>query len=216
MATPSSRTGDAIPDFDQRTLQQLAIRVLRAAESTGNLIATAESCTGGLIASVLTDQPGYSKWFDRGFVTYSDDSKKDQLRVPADALARYGAVSAQVAQAMTRGALSQSKAGIAIGVTGFAGEAGPDDEAGLVFVSVMDRHGHCAVRDYHFGAIGRDATRFRTAAAGFELLADVLKGRIGYRSDATSAFDFSAKHARLDRPVEMSFPRAPQDLRFER
>lgn len=212
---PSGMTA-AKGGVDEQTLQQLAVRVLRAAERTNKLIATAESCTGGLIASVLTDQRGYGKWFDRGFVAYTDEAKKELLGVPAETLGRYGAVSAQIAQALARGALTRSRAGIAIGVTGFAGEAGPSDEPGLVFVSVTDRHGHCVVRDFHFGDIGRDATRSRTAAAGLELLTDVLKGRIGFRPETASPFRFAGGRASDTQVVAMSLPPAPQDLRFER
>lgn len=88
------------------------------------LLATAESCTGGLIAASCTGLPGSSAWFDRGFVTYSNEAKTAMLCVPPDVIARHGAVSEPVAQAMARGALQKSGAQVALSVTGIAGPGG--------------------------------------------------------------------------------------------
>ncbi len=87
-------------------------------------LATAESCTGGMIAAACTDLAGSSLWFERGFVTYSNDAKTDLLGVAAELIARDGAVSETVARAMVRGALAQSRAQVAVGVTGVAGPGG--------------------------------------------------------------------------------------------
>ena len=90
----------------------------------GWLLATAESCTGGLIAAACTDVAGSSQWFERGFVSYSNDAKQDMLGVPAALLSQHGAVSEPVAQAMVLGALNHSQAQVAVAVTGIAGPTG--------------------------------------------------------------------------------------------
>ncbi|MGD8570494.1 MAG: nicotinamide-nucleotide amidohydrolase family protein [Gammaproteobacteria bacterium] len=99
------------------------------------LLATAESCTGGWIAQTITDIAGSSQWFDRGFVTYSNEAKQDMLGVTADTLASYGAVSEPTATAMAKGALAHSRADIVVAVTGIAGPTGgtPDKPVGLVW-----------------------------------------------------------------------------------
>lgn len=105
-------------------IYQLAETVLETAEKTGIMIAAAESCTGGLVAAALTEVPGSSTVFERGFVTYSNDAKSELVGVPAELIDRHGAVSGQVAGAMAEGALARSKAQIAIAVTGVAGPGG--------------------------------------------------------------------------------------------
>jgi nicotinamide-nucleotide amidase len=99
------------------------------------MLATAESCTGGLIAAACTDLSGSSNWFERGFVTYSNEAKTDMLGVPADLIARHGAVSAEVARSMATGALMHSRAQAAVAVTGVAGPTGgtADKPVGLVW-----------------------------------------------------------------------------------
>jgi nicotinamide-nucleotide amidase len=92
------------------------------------LCATAESCTGGLVAGAITDIAGSSGWFDRGFVTYSNEAKMEMLGVPESTLARFGAVSEATARAMAEGALGRSRAGIAVAVTGVAGPGGGSAE----------------------------------------------------------------------------------------
>jgi nicotinamide-nucleotide amidase len=102
------------------------------------MIATAESCTGGMIAAHLTETPGSSAYMDRGFVTYSNHAKMEMLSVPASLIEDHGAVSPQVAEAMAEGALKASKAGIAVSVTGIAGPGGGTDKkpVGLVYIGV--------------------------------------------------------------------------------
>lgn len=111
-----------------------AVRLGRALESDGALIACAESCTGGLIAAALTEIGGSSRWFDRGFVTYSNEAKQDLLGVSQQSLQRFGAVSEPVAREMAQGALRRSRARIALAVTGIAGPGGgsPDKPVGTV------------------------------------------------------------------------------------
>jgi len=106
-------------------------------------VATAESCTGGLIAASLTEIAGSSDVVDRGFVTYSNEAKTDLLGVPADLIATHGAVSEEVARAMAQGAIARSKANVAAAVTGIAGPKGgtPTKPVGLVHLAVARRGG---------------------------------------------------------------------------
>jgi nicotinamide-nucleotide amidase len=108
----------------------------------GYVLALAESCTGGMVAAALTSIPGSSEVFDRGFVTYSNIAKQEMLGVPASLLKKHGAVSAEVAVAMAKGALKNSKANAALAITGIAGPGGgsPEKPVGLVFVA-------CAVKN---------------------------------------------------------------------
>jgi nicotinamide-nucleotide amidase len=104
-------------------------------------LATAESCTGGLVAGAITDVAGSSEWFERGFVTYSNEAKIELLGVAAETLARFGAVSEAVAREMAAGALARSRADVALAVTGVAGPAGgtPDKPVGLVWFAWATR-----------------------------------------------------------------------------
>ena len=115
--------------------QALARTVLALCEARGIMLATAESCTGGMIAAALTDIAGSSTVVDRGFVTYSNEAKQDMLGVKAETLVRFGAVSAETAREMAEGALAHSRAGIAVSVTGIAGPGGGSAEkpVGLVW-----------------------------------------------------------------------------------
>ena len=139
-------------------------------------IATAESCTGGLIAAALTAIPGSSAVVDRGFVTYSNEAKTEMLGVPADLIARRGAVSADVARAMAEGALKQCKADVAVAVTGIAGPDGgtPDKPVGLVHIAAARRGGARLHEEMRYGDIGRDNVRFETVASALALLARLL------------------------------------------
>ena len=148
--------------------------VLRRIERSGLSVATAESCTGGLIASLFTDIEGLSSNFERGFVTYSVEAKCQMLGLEPVFIERHGVVSAEVARAMAEGALERSHAGIAVGVTGFAGRAGPDDEAGLVHLAVVREGRRPILRECHFGDVGRDKVRLGTARAALEMLEQSL------------------------------------------
>lgn len=126
------------------------------------IIATAESCTGGLIASLLTELPGSSAWFDRGFVTYSNEAKQELLGVEAELLARYGAVSLQTAEAMAAGALKHSHAHVALAVTGIAGPDGGTEAkpVGTVCFAFAERNGLMQSRSCLYSPSSRSQIRF--------------------------------------------------------
>lgn len=117
-----------------RLLDQLAIQAGVALADKSLMLATAESCTGGLVAAAITDVSGSSGWFERGFVTYSNEAKSTMLGVPAKLIRDHGAVSEEVARAMAEGALLNSRAQVALAVTGVAGPNGgtPDKPVGMV------------------------------------------------------------------------------------
>jgi nicotinamide-nucleotide amidase len=137
-------------------------------------LATAESCTGGLLASLLTDVEGVSSAFERGFVVYSEDSKCELLGIAREQVEQCGAVSREVALAMAEGALVSSHADVALSITGFAGPAGPDDEPGLVHFASARRGGPTVHREEHFGDIGRGPVRIECMRVALEMLDDAL------------------------------------------
>ena len=141
------------------------------------MIATAESCTGGLVAGALTDIPGSSDVFDRGFVTYSNAAKQDLLGVTAETLARYGAVSEPTAREMAEGALARSAAGLAVSVTGIAGPGGGGGEKpeGRVCFGLALRGRETRVETVEFGAKGRDKVRRAARHHALALLAGALE-----------------------------------------
>lgn len=120
-----------------KQINELACQLGEALKEKGMMIATAESCTGGGIAQAITEIPGSSAWFDRGFVTYSNQSKVDLLQVPQSTLDQYGAVSEEVAQEMVKGTLLNSNADLAVSVTGIAGPSGGSVEkpVGTVYIA---------------------------------------------------------------------------------
>ena len=139
-------------------------------------IATAESCTAGLVAGALTEIPGSSAVVDRGFVTYSNQAKHEMLGVRNDTLTAHGAVSRQTAEAMVRGVLGHSKVDLAVSITGIAGPGGgsADKPVGLVHFAAATRDGHRLHREKRYGDIGRGPVRMRSVAealAMIELLA---------------------------------------------
>lgn len=121
----------------------LAELVARTMTLRGGMLVTAESCTGGGLASILTSIPGSSVWFERGFITYSNDSKRELLGVHDDLLDSYGAVSEQAAAAMAAGAIANSHAAVSVAITGIAGPAGgtPDKPVGTVCLAWSIRNG---------------------------------------------------------------------------
>lgn len=155
-------------------LETLAAALLRGAKARGFSIATAESCTGGLIAALLTDVEGLSHVFDRGFVCYSDASKREELGVPAAVLADAGPVSEAAARAMALGALNAASAGLALAVTGFAGASGPGEEAGLVHIAAARRGGAVLHLCQHYGPQPREATRQAAARDALSLALEAL------------------------------------------
>jgi nicotinamide-nucleotide amidase len=140
LAEARRRIGETVFGGDGEELDLLVHEALLASKST---LATAESCTGGLVASLLTRHAGASAYFLGGFVTYSNDMKQRELGVPAGVLAAHGAVSAQTAEAMARGALERTGARLAVSITGIAGPDGgtPDKPVGLVFLGLADATG---------------------------------------------------------------------------
>ena len=140
----------------------------------GLTIATAESCTGGMLAALLTDIEGAGHGFERGFVTYTKQAKSDLLGIPADLLEHNDAVSETVARAMAEGALARSEADLAFGVTGFAGPAGEGREEGLVHFALARRAGETVHREAHFGPIGRGPVRVQSLRTMLEMLEDTI------------------------------------------
>jgi nicotinamide-nucleotide amidase len=148
---------------------------LAAYRRAGLTIATAESCTGGLVAGCLTEIPGSSDVVECGFVTYSDTAKTEMLGVPARLIAERGAVSAEVAVAMVRGALDRSKADAAVALTGVAGPGGGTAEkpVGLVHFGAIRRGGAARARREVFAG-DRTEVRLDSVAAALEMLDDLL------------------------------------------
>ncbi len=140
--------------------RDLAIAVLDAARARGEMIATAESCTGGMVAAALTDIPGSSAVVERGFVTYTNAAKTEMLGVAETILAAHGAVSQEVARAMANGALERSHAGLAVSITGIAGPGGSEFKPeGRVCFGLAQTGHDCLSETVEFGALGRDAVR---------------------------------------------------------
>src|SRR5579872_5439725 len=141
-------------------------------------IATAESCTGGLVAGALTDIPGSSDVIDRGFVTYSNDSKRAMLGVEAETLATFGAVSKETATQMAVGALERAGTDLAVAITGIAGPGGavPGKPVGLVHFAVAARDGRIVNRECRFGAIGRRAVRQRSVVEALRMVMEMARG----------------------------------------
>jgi nicotinamide-nucleotide amidase len=138
-------------------------------------IATAESCTGGLVAGALTEVAGSSAVLDRGFVTYSNNAKQQMLGVPAETLKDYGAVSRQTADAMAQGALEKAKVSLAVSITGIAGPGGgsADKPVGLVHFAAVSRDGttlHAAMR---YGDIGRSEVRRKSVLQALRMLQEL-------------------------------------------
>ena len=139
------------------------------------VIATAESCTGGMLAALLTDIEGCGHGFDRGFVTYSKEAKSELLGISHGLLDQNDAVSGAVARAMAEGALDRSRAQIAIAVTGFAGPAGPGQEEGLAHFALARRDRPTAHREEHFGALGRGVIRVKSLKIMLDMVEESLE-----------------------------------------
>ena len=161
--------------FSHALLRQAA-ELLAAARARGVRIATAESCTGGLVSALPTELAGSSDVFERGFVTYSNQAKEEMLGVPAALLRQHGAVSEQVARAMAEGAIRNSTAQLAIAVTGIAGPGGGSEEkpVGLVHIAAARAGTAPALQVCRFGDIGRDKVRLKTVEAALTLMATLL------------------------------------------
>jgi nicotinamide-nucleotide amidase len=160
------------------TLRAAAARLLETCRARGLKVATAESCTGGLVAAALTEIAGSSDVLDRGFVTYSNAAKQAMLGVSPDTLASQGAVSRQTAAAMAAGALTHSDADLAVAVTGIAGPGGgsADKPVGLVHFAAAARGGKLLHRERRYGDIGRQAVRRESVAEALAMLETLAAG----------------------------------------
>lgn len=157
-------------------LKETARSFLSEASRRGLKLATAESCTGGLISATVCRIPGCSAVLERGFVTYSNEAKTQMLGVPAELIAHKGAVSMEVALAMAEGALTHSLADITVAVTGIAGPDGgsPEKPVGMVHIAALRRDGRKLHAEKRFGDLGRENVQIETVAASLALLARLL------------------------------------------
>lgn len=146
--------------------------LLKTFKDCGLTVATAESCTGGLLAASLTSVSGSSAVVERGFVTYTNTAKTQSLGVPHSLLNAHGAVSAEVARAMAEGALAQSNADVAISITGIAGPGGATESkpVGLVYFGLAREHMKTVTLERHYGEISRDGIREASVMTALELL----------------------------------------------
>jgi nicotinamide-nucleotide amidase len=159
-----------------KDILDLAVDVLGICRERGELIVTAESCTGGLLAATMTAIPGCSDCFERGFVTYSNASKSEMLGVPYWLIERHGAVSDDVARAMAGGALTHSHANLAVAVTGIAGPDGgtPDKPVGLVYFAAGRRDEPVRAERMEFGDLGRNEVQRLSVAHALKMLRSLL------------------------------------------
>ena len=158
-------------------MEALAREVGDRLKSARTMVATAESCTGGWAAQALTAVPGSSEWFERGFVTYSNDAKREMLGVGADTLARYGAVSEETVREMALGALANSRARLSIAITGVAGPSGgtPAKPVGTVCLAWAVRDGPLRSETRHFAG-DRENVRRQSVIRALEGLLELLTG----------------------------------------
>ncbi|MFK7902701.1 MAG: CinA family protein [Nitratireductor sp.] len=152
-------------------LNEISQYVLAKMNEAGLKVATAESCTGGLVSALLSSIAGSSSVFERGFVTYSNEAKCEQLGVDNELIDEFGAVSSQVAMAMAAGALDNSNANISVSITGIAGPDGGSEEkpVGLVYIAIAGPEG-MFVEELKFGNLGRHEIRSQSAIAALEML----------------------------------------------
>lgn len=169
-------TAAAVPELAERTvpgeaqLHRAARALLEKLDEAGMAVVTAESCTGGFLASLLTDIEGLSHGFDRGFVTYSEAAKQQMLGVDRGLIARVGAVSEPVARAMAEGSLSRSRGSLALAITGFAGSDDPDEKEGpgVTYVAAAIPHQSWVYR-IDYGERPRAEVRNLAAAAALTI-----------------------------------------------
>jgi nicotinamide-nucleotide amidase len=155
-------------------LRTRAHAVLDSCRARRLMVTTAESCTGGLVAAYLTDIAGSSDVFERGFVTYSNEAKQEMLGVPAAIIQRYGAVSAETAQAMAQGALSRAHAQVSAAITGIAGPGGGSAEkpVGLVHLAAAAGNGKALHRERRYSG-GRTSVRQHAALEALEMMLEL-------------------------------------------
>ena len=155
-------------------IETIAAEVLRTFEERGLKIATAESCTGGMVSAAITDLPGASNVLERGFVTYSNEAKAEMLGVSPETLAAHGAVSSETAHEMAAGALAHSHADVAVSITGIAGPGGgsPEKPVGLVWFGIAMRGREPRLEERRFGDTGRAQVRRASVVTALRLLLD--------------------------------------------
>lgn len=159
------------------TAALLASEVLDTARAAGLTLATAESCTGGLVAGALTEIPGSSDVVDRGFVTYSNDAKRAMLGVRAETLEAYGAVSEEVAREMVEGVLTHSPVDLAVSITGIAGPGGSEFKPeGRVCFGIARRGAFSRTQTVEFGPRGRAQVREDSVLHALTLLLEAARG----------------------------------------
>ena len=185
-------------------IRSLARALLDLCKMRKLTVATAESCTGGLVCASLVDIPGSSAVVTYGFITYSNEAKHDLLGVSEEILENFGAVSKESAVSMANGALRKAKSDLAVSVTGIAGPGGatPGKPVGLVHFAVAGRDGRTIAREKRFGAIGRTQVRMRSVVEALKMLTELARG--------------PAKVIKLKRPAPgagRSRPRASRTLR---
>lgn len=156
---------------------EAAKRLLDICKRKNLLVATAESCTAGLVAGTLTEVPGTSSILDRGFITYSNQAKEDMVGVSAATLKSHGAVSRETAEEMARGALTHAPVDLAVSVTGIAGPDGGSAEkpVGLVHFAAASRSGALIHAEKRFGNIGRADVRKQSVLQAFRMLHDLAE-----------------------------------------
>ena len=159
-------------------ITSLAQAIVKIGSAKGIMVATAESCTGGMVAAALTDVPGSSAVVDRGFVTYTNEAKQEMLGVPMALIEKHGAVSGEVVRAMARGALLHSRADIAVSVTGIAGPTGGTAEkpVGLVWFGYADAQGLVRAERRVFTTGSRDFVRTKATETALALIFSQLSG----------------------------------------
>jgi len=161
--------------FWPKDIEDAARAIVEDFSARGLTIATAESCTAGLIAGALTEIAGSSAVFDRGFVTYSNEAKQQMIGVCAETLKAHGAVSRPTALEMAEGALRQSGVAVTVAVTGIAGPGGgsPEKPVGLVHLAAARKGRETLHREMRYGDIGRSAVRLATVRTALEMLAEI-------------------------------------------
>ncbi len=161
-----------------RETEAAATALLDLCKAKKLMVATAESCTGGLVAAALTDIAGSSAVVDRGFVTYTNEAKQQMLGVPSGTLEQFGAVSRETAEAMARGVLGNASADLAVSVTGIAGPGGGSaaKPVGLVHFAAASRNGRLTHRERRFGDIGRAEVRRLSVLEALAMLTELARG----------------------------------------
>jgi nicotinamide-nucleotide amidase len=163
--------------MNDKLILELAQQVIELCTEKNVMVATAESCTGGLVAGAITEISGASQVLERGFVTYSDQAKIEMLGVMPITLRQYGAVSKDVALEMAHGAMSRSEAGISVSTTGIAGPTGGTTGKPVGLVHFGGRHykGAMIHREMKFGEIGRHAIRMASVEVALEMIIELAK-----------------------------------------